>query len=96
MAVSFFELFPAVGENGTVIVETDEQDVRSPAQTITDVEWRGLATGKALLAVGTVVFFAGKFDATFNIHGDILRRRIASGVSVEMCLLVEWRSDPGR
>jgi hypothetical protein len=32
------------------------------------------------------VFFAGKSDRSFNVHGDILRKRMASGVGEGDCL----------
>ena len=70
MAIAFFKLVPAFGEKRTIIVEADEQDVRSPSQAIADVKWWGLAARKPFLAIGTVVVFAGKPDASFNIHGD--------------------------
>jgi hypothetical protein len=80
VAIAFFELVPAFGEQGTIIVEADEQNVRSPSQAIADVKGRGLAAGEPLLAIGTVVLFAGKSDASFDVHGDILRKRMAFGV----------------
>lgn len=80
MAIAFLELFPAFSKQGAIVVEADEQDIRSPSQTIADMKWRGLAAGKSLLAIGAVMFFVGKPDASFNIQGDILRRRMASGV----------------
>jgi hypothetical protein len=80
MAIAFLELLPAFCEDGTVVVEADKQDIRTPSQAITDVKRRGLAAGEAFLAIGAVVFFVGQLNASFNVHGDILRRRMASGV----------------
>ena len=68
MAIAFLELLPAFGENRTGIVEAEEQDIRSPSQAIADVERRCLATGKPLLAIGAEMFFAGKSDASFDVH----------------------------
>ncbi len=67
MAVLFFKLFPAILENRTVVVKTDENQFGTPAQSITNVIWRGVTAGELFVAVRAIMFLPGYFIAAL-IH----------------------------
>jgi hypothetical protein len=67
MAVLLLKLFPAVFENSTVVIETNEKHLGAPAQSVPNVIWRGVAAREWFFTVRAIMFLLDDFITAF-IH----------------------------
>jgi hypothetical protein len=51
MTVLHFDIFPSLEEEGTMIVQTDKEHFRAPAETVADMDGRGFTAGHPLIAM---------------------------------------------
>lgn len=67
-----FDMRPAIHIQGTVIVQAQEVDLGPPAQAVSDVKRRNMATAHAGLAVGADMYFIEMPHAgVAEIHGVV-------------------------